>query len=353
MIESLLANWDGESVVIHKDKPTGAAIIIAMHSSRLGPATGGTRMKSYPSLADAIEDAFRLSAGMTYKFAVPDLGRGGGKAVIAIPEGMPTSERPDLPRRYGALIQQLGGLYYTGPDVGTSSADMDIIAQTGFPYVFCRTPEQGGAGSSGHYTAVGVFSAIQVTWEHLTGAASLAGCRVLVQGAGSVGGRLIDHLQAAGSIVSFSEVNQDLVSRFRDGKALPFVPPGQEPITECDIYAPCALGCVLNEKTIRLLNCQAVAGGANNQLESPEDARRLLARDILYAPDYVVNVGGAMAIPGIELEGWSRIEAEQKVTSSVRSALERIFTLSAGERITTEAAARWIAEANLNRSGDG
>ncbi|MFN2222997.1 MAG: Glu/Leu/Phe/Val dehydrogenase dimerization domain-containing protein, partial [Candidatus Promineifilaceae bacterium] len=133
MMESLIANWDGESLVIHKDKLTAAVIIIAIHSSRLGPATGGTRMKSYPGLARAVEDAFKLSAGMTYKFAVPGMKRGGGKAVIALPGPLAAEERADLLRRYGGLIHQLGGLYYTGPDVGTSAADMDIIAETGRP----------------------------------------------------------------------------------------------------------------------------------------------------------------------------------------------------------------------------
>ena len=174
VMESLLSDWDGESVIVQKDKPTGAVIIIAVHSSRLGPATGGTRIKPYASLGEAFEDAFRLSAGMTYKFAVPDLGRGGGKAVIVVPSDLAAQDRPDLLRRYGALIHQLGGLFYTGPDVGTTAADMDVIAETGHPYIFCRTPECGGGGSPGPYTALGVFTAIQVTytqsqWPNVSG----------------------------------------------------------------------------------------------------------------------------------------------------------------------------------------
>jgi leucine dehydrogenase len=350
MMESLIANWDGESLVIHKDRLTAAVIIIAIHSSRLGPATGGTRMKSYPGLARAVEDAFKLSAGMTYKFAVPGMKRGGGKAVIALPGPLAAEERADLLRRYGGLIHQLGGLYYTGPDVGTSAADMDIIAETGRPYVFCCTPEAGGAGSSGPYTALGVYAAIQVAYEHVSGRDSLGGCRVLVQGVGSVGRGLIDPLLSAGAMVLFSEVDEGLIAYYRDELGLQYVPPDQVPATDCDIYAPCALGGVLNGETIPRLRCRAIAGGANNQLATPEDAQALLARGILYAPDFVVNVGGAMGITGMELDGWSAAEARDQVTTSVRRALQRIFQCSEEEGITTYAAACRIAEANLGLS---
>jgi len=149
MIETLLSEWDGEELIVRYDHPTGAWILIAIHSSRLGPPTGGTRMKHYPNFEEAVRDALRLAEGMTYKFAVPAFPRGGAKTVIYLPKDFDTKSRSDLLRRYGALIHQLGGLFYTGPDVGTSSADMDIIAETGDPYVFSRTPAKGGAGSSG------------------------------------------------------------------------------------------------------------------------------------------------------------------------------------------------------------
>lgn len=352
MIESLLSNWDGESVVVHKDKPTGAVIIIAVHSSRLGPATGGTRMKRYDSLGEALEDAFRLSAGMTYKFAVPDLGRGGGKAVIVVPDNMVAEERPDLLKRYGELLHQLGGLFYTGPDVGTSAADMDVIADTGHPYVFCRTLESGGGGSPGPYTALGVFTAIQVAYAHLSGQTSLEGCRVLVQGVGSVGRSLIDQLVAAEAVVLFSEVDPEIIGRYRDEMGLQFIPPQLVSTTDCEIYSPCALGGVLNEDTIPRLKCRAVVGGANNQLASPEGAEELMARGILYAPDYVVNVGGALAITGIEIQGWSQSDAKKRVSESVREALSSIFRTSQDEGITTDAAARRIAEVNLTKIPD-
>ncbi len=348
MVESLLKEWDGETVIVRYDRPTGAWIIIAIHSTRLGPAVGGTRMKSYPDMQAALQDALRLASGMTYKFAVPDIPFGGGKAVIAIPPDFDRQSRRALLRRHGGLIQQLGGLFLTGPDVGISSADMDIIAETGAPYVFSRTPAAGGSGSPGPFTALGVFTGIQVACENLFGNVSLRGRRVLVQGTGSVGEALIERLLAAGAEVVFSEVDDSAIRRFRDELGLELIPAKAVYTTECDIFAPCALGGVLSTDTIPQLKCRAVVGGANNQLADPEDAGSLRAEGILYAPDYVVNVGGAMAILGLETQGWTREQAEKQVTESVRRALRQVFELAAAEGITTEAAARRIAEERLS-----
>jgi leucine dehydrogenase len=305
-------------------------------------------MKYYPSQEDALRDALRLAAGMTFKFAVPGLARGGGKAVLSIPQDLTEPSRADLLRRYGALIHQLGGYFNTGPDVGTSSADMDIIAETGSPYVFARSPAAGGAGSPAPFTAAGVFTGIQIASEHAFRESSLKGRTVLVQGVGNVGGILIEHLRDAEAEVMFSEVNEDLIRRFRDELGLRFIPLEDVFITACDVFAPCALGGVLNADTIPNLKCRVIAGGANNQLATAEDAKRLQAKDILYAPDYVVNVGGALAITEMELSGWSKAEAEEKVIESVRGALHRIFEMGEAEGITTDEAARRIAEEHLS-----
>ncbi len=346
-MEKRIRDWDGETVIVRHDRPTGAWIFIAIHSTRLGPATGGTRMKHYPGTGEALEDALRLAAGMTFKFAVPGVARGGGKAVISLPKAFEEKTRPDLLRRYGSLVRQLGGLFYTGPDVGTSSQDMDVISETGAPYVFCRTPEAGGAGSSGPVTALGVFTGIQSACGHAFKKASLKGRRVLVQGAGSVGGKLISLLLEAGAEVMFSEVDDRRIRHFQKTLGLPFVLPDQVYTQKCDVFSPCALGGVLNAESIAGLRCRVIAGGANNQLAEAADAKRLRDRGILYAPDYVVNLGGALAIPGIETLGWSREEAEQRVVECIRSALSRIFEMSETEGITTDEAARRIAEAHL------
>ena len=168
MIEQLLKDWDGETVVVRYDRPTGAWIFIAIHSTRLGPATGGTRMKSYPNSEAALDDVLKLAVGMTYKFAVPAFPRGGGKAVIAIPDDFDPQSCTDLLRRYGKLIQQLGGLFYTGPDVGTSSTDMDIIAETCAPYIHIRTPSAGGPHSSAAGEAPGAGGRTQIVTGRLT-----------------------------------------------------------------------------------------------------------------------------------------------------------------------------------------
>ncbi len=345
-VESLIREWDGETAIARYDRSTGAWIFIAIHSTRLGPATGGTRMKSYPDAPAALQDAFRLAASMTFKYAATDFPMGGGKAVIALPSDFDPQDRPALLRRYGSLIHQLGGLFYTGPDVGTCSADMDVIAETGAPYIFARTPAAGGAGDSAPPTALGVFCGIQTTCEYLFGDVSLRGRRVLVQGAGGVGGRLIKRLRAAGALVSFNDVDDAVIRHFRDEIGLPFVTVDQVYDTPCDLFSPCALGGILNQETIPRLQCQAIVGAANNQLATPADAERLRAKGILYAPDFVVNIGGAMAITGIEAMGWSPAYAEEQVMH-VRETLMKVFERAKAAGITTNAAARQMAEERL------
>lgn len=173
----------------------------------------------------------------------------------------------------------------------------------------------------------------------------------MVQGAGSVGGTLIGHLRAAGAEVLFNDIDPATVRRLRDDLGLSFVPAGDVYATECDILAPCALGGVLNAETIPQLRCRAVAGGANNQLATPDDEGRLQARGILYAPDYVINVGGALGITGMETLGWSQAEAERQVTERVQTVLRRIFSMAESEGITTGAAARRLAEERLSSAG--
>lgn len=305
-------------------------------------------MRHYPSLETALGDALKLAAGMTYKYALSGFERGGGKAVIAVPETLDAGVRKGLLRRYGKLVRQLGGLFYTGPDVGTSSDDMDVIAETGDPYIFSRTPAAGGAGASGPFTALGVFTGIQVACGHVFGNSSLADRRVLVQGVGSVGKGLVTHLRSAGAEVAFSDVEEAAIRHFRDELGLRFVAADEIYDTECDVFAPCALGGILNSNTIPRLRCRIVAGGANTQLARSEDAGLLAARGILYVPDYAVNVGGAMGITGMELLGWSRAEAERRVTDGIRDSLPKIFALAKSAGISTEAAARRIAEERLS-----
>ena len=351
IMESLLQQWNGEQVTIQYDRPTGAWILMAIHSTRLGPpVSGGTRMTTYPDVDTALQDAFNLAAAMTTKLALAGIAHGGGKVVIALPPDFDPNWRPDLLRRYGMLLQHLGGFFWTGPDVGTSPADMDIIAETGAPYVFSRTSAAGGAGDSGPGTATGVLSAMRVTCKQLFGSPSVAGKRILMQGAGTVGRALIERLQAAEATVLFSEVDEAAIREVRDAWGVPYVPPGEVYDTPCDIFSPCALGGVLNPDTIPRLSCRAVVGAANNQLSSPEDAARLRAQGILYAPDIAVNIGGLMSIIGMESEGWSQAEAFERVDALVDRTVHQIYDLANTESLDTHAAALRLAEQRLSQA---
>lgn len=347
-LESLLSRWDGEEVAIRFDRPTRSWIVIAIHSARDGTAAGGTRMKCYPDLTAAVGDALRLSEAMTAKFTLADFDWGGGKAVIAVPPDLTASARNDLLRRYGRLIGQMGGLFRTGPDVGTSAADMDVIAETGAPYVFGRSPEAGGSGDSGPATALGVFHSIRVVATRLFGSDSLQGKTVLVQGLGHVGRPLAASLLEAGARVLVSDLDEETVRQVRQHIGVEAVNPESVYHTRCDIFSPCALGGILNRRTIPHLRCHGVVGAANNQLETPEDAVRLQERDILYAPDFVVNLGAVVALVGIEGRGWSVDQAEQRITETVIRTLSDIFELSEAEGITTVAAANRIVADRLN-----
>jgi leucine dehydrogenase len=351
-LQSLIQDWDGENVIVRYDRPARSWILIAVHSTRLGPATGGTRMKPYPSLEAALADALKLAEGMTWKYAVPGFPRGGGKAVICTPPDLDPGARSELLRSYGRLIHRLGGYFQTGPDVGTTPEDMDTIAETGAPHVFCRTPAAGGAGSSGPLTALGVFTGIQVACERVYGGPSLEGRRVVVQGMGSVGEVLAGLLVEAGARVLFSEVDPKRARRLSADARLAFVPPERVFAEPCDVFSPCALGGILADDTIPLLACRIVAGGANNQLAGPGAAEALQDRGILYIPDYVVNVGGAMGITGMEAMGWSRDDAEREVAGKVRAAVEQVLELAASDGITTEAAARRVAGKRLSSGGE-
>ncbi|HEX9069504.1 MAG TPA: Glu/Leu/Phe/Val dehydrogenase dimerization domain-containing protein [Ktedonobacterales bacterium] len=344
-VEQVIAGWDGEDVLLRYDRPTGAWIVIAVHSMARGPAGGGTRMKAYPSLAATVEDATRLAQAMTLKWALSQLPFGGGKTVISVPGPLDTEARRGLLTRYGELLASLRGRVVTGPDVGTSPADMDVIHTTGAPHVFARTPAAGGAGDSGPPTAIGVFAAIETTCETLFGDPSPRGKSVVVQGAGSVGERLIALLREAGADVAFSEVAPQRIHHFRDGLGLRFVAPEHLWFTACDILAPCALGGVLTPGTIAALRCRAVVGSANNQLASPQDAALLRDRGILFAPDYVTSLGGSMAIVGQEMLGWSAIQAEAKVRETVATTLAEVYARAERTgQLTTEAAMAIAAE---------
>ena len=346
-MEDLLAAWDGESVSIHRDRATGIWMFICVHSTRLGSAAGGTRMKHYPRPADPLADGMRLSEAMSLKFASVQFPHGGGKAVIALPTPqIPLGEaRRRLLREYGAFINSLRGLYSCAPDMNTSAIDMDVVAEV-TPYVFCKTEAAGGSGDTAPDTAVGVFHGIRATCRYAFGSDDLSRRTVLVQGAGGVGGRLIELLMEADAAVIATDVDAPRLESLQ-AKGIQTVAPDAALTTECDVLSPCAIGAVINERSIPGLRCRAIAGAANNQLATPADADRLRERGIVYAPDFVINAGGVLHGGGIEEQHWTREILDTKL-EGIGEAVYEILQRAEGDGISTDAAARRIALARIN-----
>jgi leucine dehydrogenase len=298
----LLTGWDGQQVAVRYDADFATWMFIGVHSTFDNRSGGGTRMAVYAKPEDGLADALKLSAAMTRKMAVCNVSMGGGKAVLAVPE-LPVGEaRVELLHRYGDFIGSLGGLYATAPDVNTSERDMDTIGER-TEHVFCRSVANGGSGSTAPATAVGVFHGIRASVRHALDR-DLDGVRVLVQGFGAVGSRLAQQLRAAGAEVLVSDIDPSRIDGFEA------VDPAAVIGTECDVYAPCAMGGTITATTVEELRCRVVAGAANNQLADPALADRLHERGILYAPDYVINSGGVLHGTGLELLGWDHAQLD-------------------------------------------
>jgi len=329
VFEELLESWDGEEAVIRYDRESGAWMFVCVHSTALGPAGGGTRLRVYETPGHGLADAMRLSQAMTVKMAVAGADRGGGKGVLAVPE-LPTGDRRRaLLLRYGELVASLRGTYGTAGDMNISPADLDIVKER-CPWVYGTT---GAGGNSGRGTAIGVLHGIRAAAEHVFGSPDLTGRRVLVQGAGAVGSDLARFLAADGAEVLVSDVDEQRAA----ATGGTFVPASDALTTECDVYSPCAVGGTLHADSIQQLQCRIVAGSANNQLATPEDAQRLHDRGILYAPDYVVNAGGVIQLLGLEDHGWDEPELERNL-AKIGDTLRRLFR-DADETGTTPAAA--------------
>ncbi|MEA2579864.1 MAG: leucine dehydrogenase [Actinomycetota bacterium] len=347
MFEEVVAGWDGERWVHRLDEASGAHLFVAVHSTVLGPGMGGTRLKTYPRPEDGLADALRLSQAMTYKQAAAELPYGGGKAVIAAPSipAAGTPERRDLFLHHADLIDSLAGEYVTAADMNTGPADIDTMFER-TPFVLGRSPANGGSGDPGHGTAIGVFHGIKAAAKHAFGSDDLTDRTVLVQGVGSVGGRLAHHLHGAGAKVLLADTDPgraNTVAAEVDGDTIPV---GAALTTACDIFAPCATGGVLNRNTIPRLACRVVAGAANNQLAEPNDGDRLAQAGILYAPDYVVNAGGVIHLAGYETLDWDEATMASALEGIART-LTEVFARAGAEGISTAAAADRLAIARI------
>ena len=320
-------------------------MIVAVHSTALGPALGGVRMWHYASTSEGIRDALRLAGAMTLKAAAAGLDLGGGKGVICTPTGdAPVGrERRDLLLDFGDLVESLDGRYITAEDVGTSATDMVAIRErtahvTGLPI------EHGGTGDPSPFTALGVEAAMRACASASFGSPDLAGSRVVVVGFGHVGERLARRLLETGAQVIASDVDPSKRAlALRLGAS--WADPAEAILTECEVIAPCALGGAINHANVAELRCEIVCGSANNQLAAEELAPELSARGILYAPDFIVNAGGLIHVYR-EIRGYSEAEARELVLG-IEATLDRVLEESRARSITPLAAARSLAEHRL------
>lgn len=329
-LQEQLESWAGECVVVRRDAPTGAWVFIAVHDRTLGMAMGGCRMRVYPTPVDGLRDAQRLAEGMTLKWAGIEFPLGGGKAVLAIPRPLGGEDREGLLLRFGELVEGLGGMYGTGVDLGTTPSDMEIVGRR-TSRVAGRPPDAGGAGDPGPWTALGVYEGMRSAAAHVFGAPELDGRTVLVQGVGGVGRPLAERLTAVGARVIVTDADEHRARAVAGDLAADAVPVEEAYDTECDIFAPCAVGAVLNARTIPRLRCRIVAGSANNQLEEDADAARLSERGILYVPDFIVNAGGAVAHGILEFLGWPASDVEPRVRRVGATVAELLEEAGAGD----------------------
>ena len=333
-----------EEVVFFHDPPTRLRAVVAIHSTALGPALGGTRFYPYRSEQDALDDVLRLARGMTFKAAAAGLDLGGGKAVIIGDPRRIKSE--ELLRAYGRFLDTLQGRYITAEDVGTTGTDMDVVRRE-TRSVTGVSPAMGGSGDPSPVTAWGVFKGMIACAEEVWRDSSLRGKRVAVQGVGKVGFHLVKHLHEAGASIMVSDVDVDAVARAVRDFGVDTAEPDKIHAEECHIFAPCALGGVIRDDTIPSLRCRVVAGAANNQLASPEHGEQLRELGILYAPDFIINAGGLINVAD-ELRGYDRDRAMRRVEGIYRT-LREVFAISQQEDIPTSEAADRFAQARIDR----
>ncbi len=326
---------------------SGLKTIIAIHSTALGPALGGTRFFPYETEDDALEDVLRLSKGMSLKAAAAGLDLGGGKAVIIGDPRVDKSER--LFRAYGRIVDSLQGRYITAEDVGTTTTDLDLVRRE-TNWALGNSVALGGAGDPSPVTARGLIAAAKAVAKKLWGNADLAGRRFAVQGVGKVGSAFVQLLIENRAEVVVTDAYEPAIASAIERYGVDAVAADDIFKVDCDFFSPCALGAGLNEVTIPELNCEAIVGSANNQLATDKDAERLAERGILYGPDFVVNAGGLINVYD-ELQGYSKIRALHRV-DSIYEATMTILDAAEEHGINPNEAAVKVAEERIHQIGD-
>jgi valine dehydrogenase (NAD+) len=339
-----LIDDDPEELVVVHDRDSGLHAAVSIQSTVLGPALGGCRFHPYDSAVEAIDDAVRLGRAMTAKASLAGLDLGGGKAVII---GDPAYDRTEaVILAFGRLVEQLGGRYITAEDVGTTTADMDLVG-TETTHVVGRSTAHGGAGDPSDDTAAGVFEAMQATIAHLDGTGDLADRRIVVLGVGKVGRPLVARLVDAGADVVVADVDPVAVAAAHDRYGVDVVAPDLAHLQRCDVFAPCALGGIIGSTTVAHLRCRAVVGSANNQLVEPADADRMADCGILYAPDYVVNAGGLIHVAD-ELHGFDPARVADRI-AGIGVTLRALFAEAERDGVTPSTAADRLARRRIER----
>jgi leucine dehydrogenase len=345
MLFDLMERHDYENLYFCQEKTSGLKAVIAIHDTTLGPAAGGIRMWTYASEIEAVQDALRLARAMTYKWAAAGLNMGGGKCVVI---GDPRRDKSEtLLRRLARFIHRLNGQYLAGADVGTNIQDMVLMGQES-PYIIPTSEEKGGPGGSGAATAFGVVQGMRACLQTIYGSSDLRGRSIAVQGVGAVGKAVVALLTEAGASVTIADIHAESVEQVRsDYPDVYVVSPREIAFLPVDIYSPCALGAVLNDATIPQLQCKVVCGSANNQLAAERDGELLARRGILYAPDYIVNAGGALwIIDGANPGGFSRQRAHATVANIYENTL-KLINIAREQGISTARAADVLAEQRI------
>ncbi len=334
-----------ERVLFCSNPDVGLQAIVAVHSTVLGPALGGCRMFPYANMDEALVDVLRLSRGMTYKAAAAGLNLGGGKAVIL---GDPKKDKSEaLFRAFGSYVESLGGLYITAEDSGIDMEDMELVLHE-TRWVTGVSPSHGGSGNPGPVTATGVLQGIKAALKWKFGDPSLAGRAVAIQGLGSVGSHLAGYLKDEGAKVFGCDVDADSRERARQQHGVELVPVGDIFDVECDVFAPCAMGAILNDDTIPRLRSSIVAGAANNQLaDESRHGEALDQRGILYAPDFVINAGGLINVYNELNENGYNQERAMRQTRGIYLNMTRVFEIAKNDGIPTYEAADRVAEERI------
>jgi leucine dehydrogenase len=341
-----METYGHEQVSFFQDKDSGLKAIIGIHSTILGPALGGCRMWNYADEAAALRDVLRLSRGMTYKAAVANLRLGGGKAVII--GDSRTQKTPELMKAFGRAVEYLGGRYITAEDVGIKVQDVDTM-RTQTKYAVGGSNE-GGSGDPSIMTAFGVFQGMKAAIKAAGLGDSFEGIRVAVQGVGNVGYHLCSYLSNAGAKLTVTDIYPNQIERVVQEFGAQPVAPESIYSVDCDVFAPCALGAILNPKTIPVLKCKVIAGAANNQLETEANGFELFKLGKVYAPDYAINAGGLINVAA-ELDGYNKELVLGKV-SQIYNTISDILARSNAESIPPHVAADRIAEQRLAENKD-